>query len=246
MTSDDSLYRAPSSSLGRPSEGSARSLDDAIAGEFDFEIGEVFSEAWALTKGSKSVLLGAMAISLGVSMANQGVGFMASSSESGMMSILAFIVSLGAMAVSYAISGGATLYAIKRAAGDSSASFDDVLSGFNMILPIVGVMLLYMILVMLGLFLFILPGIYLGVGYALAIGLKVERGTGVWESLETSRKAIHNCWFKMAGLMILMMLAMAIGMVVTLGIGLIWLLPFASLVIGVVYVKIFGYSGTTH
>jgi hypothetical protein len=240
------MYRAPSSSLGRPSEGSARSLDDAIAGEFDFEIGEVFSEAWALTKGSKSVLLGGMAISLGVSMANQGVSFMAGTSESGMMSILALIVSLGAMAVSWAISAGMTFYAIKRAAGDPSASFDDVLSGFNMMLPIVGVMLLYTVIVILGFLLLILPGLYLGVGYVLAIGLKVERGTGVWESLETSRKAIHNCWFKMAGLLILMSLGMAIGMIFTLGIGLIWLLPFASLVIGVVYVKIFGYSGTTH
>lgn len=243
MTSDDSMYRAPSSSLSRPSEGSARSLDDAIAGNFSFEIGAVLSEAWALTSGSKSVLLGAMAISLGVSMANQGVTVMAGSSESALLSILAFVVSLGSMAVSYAISGGATLYAIKRAGGDESASFDDVLAGFGMIVPIVGLMILYVILLMLGLLLFLLPGIYLAVGYMLAIGLKMERKTGIWESLETSRKAIHNCWFKMAGLMILMSLIVMVGAIVTLGIGLIWLLPFASLVIGVVYVKVFGYSG---
>ena len=245
MTSDDSMYRAPSSPLGRPSAGNARSLDDAIAGNFDFEIGEVLSEAWALTKGSKSVLLGAMAISIGVSVANQGVTMMAASSESVLFSVLAFAISIGAMAVTYAISAGMTLYAINRAAGDSSASFDDVLSCFGQTLPILGVMFLGGLLSVLGLLLLILPGIYLMVGFSMAIGLKVERNTGVWESLDTSRKAIHNRWFKMAGLMIVMALMVGLGAIISLGVGLIWLFPFASLVIGVVYNKIFGYSGNT-
>ena len=178
-------------------------------------------------------------------MANHLIGVMAASSESGLFSALALVISLGAMAVTYAISAGMTLYAIKRAAGDPSASFDDVLSCFGQILPILGVMILYGLLTVLGLLLLILPGIYLMVGFSMAIGLKVERNTGVWESLDTSRKAIHNCWFKMAGVMLVMSLIVGLGTIITLGVGLIWLFPFASLVVGVVYREIFGYSGNT-
>jgi uncharacterized membrane protein len=243
MTSDDSIYRAPSSSLGRPSEGDARSLDDAIAGEFDFKMGEVLSEAWALTDGSKSVLLGGLAISIGVSGANAVVTSLAEMSDSSFLSFVAFVVYLVATAVSYSINGGMTLYAIKRAAADPSASFDDILSCFGMILPIFGIFLLYILITMFGFVLLVLPGIYVAVGYMLAVPLKVERGTGIWESLETSRKAIHNVWLRVAGLMLATTLAVVIGGLVTFGIGLIWLIPFASLVVGVMYREIFGYTG---
>jgi uncharacterized membrane protein len=243
MSNDDSLYRAPASSLDRTSSGSARSLDDAIAGNFSFEIGDVLSEAWSLVPGSKGVILGAIAISLGVNMAVQGVSMLAATDESGLMSLLFFIVSLAAGAIIYTINAGVFIYAIKRAAGDESASFDDVLSCFDQVLPIFGLTLFQGFLMLLGFLALVIPGIYLMVGYLFAVPLKAERGLGIWESLETSRRSVGNAWFKVAVMMLVVGLGVAFGGLLTLGIGFIWLIPFGVLVMGVVYREIFGYGG---
>lgn len=246
MSSDDSMYRAPASSLDRPSEGSARSLDDAIAGRFDFDFGEVLSEAWRLVDGSKGVILGAFAIQLVLNVVSQGIMRFGSDSDNALFGILSFLISLGVNVVTYTITAGIFLYAIKRAAGDASASFDDVLSCFGIALPIFGLAVLQGILTGLGFVLLILPGIYLAVAYAFAIPLKVERGLGIWESLETSRKSVTNVWWKVAGLFLVVGLAVILGGAVTLGIGLIWLAPFGTFVVAVLYREIFGYSGARH
>ena len=242
MTSDETAYRAPESSLSRPAVGNRRSLDDALAGQFDFELGDVLSEAWALTAGSKTVILGAVAIAIGANIAVQAVTVLGGD-DPGLMALVALLVSLAANAVIYTINGGIFLYAIKRAAGDESASFDDVLSCFGMILPIFGLMLLSGLLTFLGLLLLLVPGIYLAVAYSMALPLKVERGLGIWESLEISRKVLTTCWLKMAATVLVTGLAVGIGSIVTLGIGAIWLLPFGALVFGVLYREIFGYGG---
>ncbi len=245
MSSEESVYRAPTSPLERPAAGEARSLESALSGDYDFEIGAVLSEAWALTKGSKGVILGALAITFGVNMATQAISFF-TQSESGLVIALGALLSLVPMAIIYTINAGILLYAIKRAAGDSSASFDDVLSCFPLLLPIVGVVALQGLLTVVGFLLLILPGIYLAIGYLMAVPLKVERGLGIWESLETSRKSVHHRWLKLLGLSLVTGLIVMLGGLLTLGIGFIWLLPFGMLVYGIVYREIFGYSATGH
>lgn len=243
MSSDESLYRAPESSLDRPVRGTARSLDAAMAGDWDFDFGEVLSEAWRLTNGSKGVIWLGAAITLGANMVFQGLNAFAAESGSSLLYLLLAVAYIGSLVVGYAVNGGTTLYAVKRAAGDETASFDDVLKGFTMILPILGVLLLYGLLSMVGLLLFVIPGIYVMVACVLALPLKVERGLGVWESIQTSRKAVHHRWFKVAALLFVTALAVGFGSILTLGIGAIWLIPYFSLVYGVLYREAFGYSG---
>jgi len=242
MSSDDSVYRAPGSPLDRPSEGGARSLDDAIAGNFDFDIGSVLQEAWELVSGSKGVVLGAIAIQIVLSGLSQGIGTAWSDSGNALFAMLAFLISIGVNIVTYTISAGLYLYGIKRAAGDPSASFEDVVSCFSIALPITGLVLLQGLLSVIGFLLLIVPGIYLVVAYGFALPLKVERGLGIWESLETSRKAVTTAWWKVAGLFLVVGLAVAIGGLLSLGIGLIWLIPFGTMALGVTYREIFGYS----
>jgi hypothetical protein len=245
MSSDDSVYRAPASALDRPTEGSARTLEDAIAGNFDFEMGEVFSEDWALVNGSKMVVCAGAALSLG---ANVIAEVLAWNDGSGISAIVVTVVWLAGKAALYAINAtinaGLFLYAIKRAAGDDSASFADITSCFQLILPIAGLTLLPTLLMLLGFALFLIPGIYLAVAYVFAVPLKVERGLGIWDSLETSRKSVTNAWWKVAGVMLGAGLAVIIGTIVTLGIGIIWLGPFMIMVMGVTYREIFGYSAS--
>ena len=244
MSTGESVYRAPESALDRPVEGAARSIEDAIAGRWDFDLGEVLHEGWALTNGSKSVIWTALAISIAANVAYQVLNLtVITPSESLPLIGLGFLISLGVSFLGYVINGGVAYYAVKRAAGDESASLADVTGAFSMAGPIIGVMVLLGLAVGLGFLLLIVPGIYLAVGFSFALQLKIERNLGIWESLSVSRQAVHNRWFKVAALMFATVVAVGLGSVLTLGIGAIWLVPFASLVWGVAYREIFGYTG---
>jgi uncharacterized membrane protein len=248
MTPDDSIYRPPESSLGVSieAEGNFGSVERGVNGDFEFVIGDVLSEAWDLTNGSKGVLLGGLAVFYGVSIVFSLLSVAATGVETDSFDLQAqagaFAVRSVGTIISYPIMAGIFLYAIKRASGDTSASFGDVLGQFDRFLPIVGLMLLQSLLVIVGIFFLVLPGIYLAVSYTLALPLLIEKDMGVWESLETSRRAISNCWFRCFGLMMVAGLIAGIGGLMTLGVGLIWFAPLAMLSFGVFYRNVFGFE----
>ena len=63
-----------------------------------------------------------------------------------------------------------------------------------------------------GLFLFVVPGIYLIVAYTFSYMLIVDRGYSVWQALEASRRVVNGNWWKVAGLTGLMLILMVGGM----------------------------------
>ena len=77
------------------------------------------------------------------------------------------------------------------------------------------------------------------IAYAFAMPLVVEKNISAWRALETSRKALTGKWFPMLGLMLLMMLVNSLT-VLTLGIALIWTIPWSVLIMSMVYTKLFG------
>ena len=249
MTSDDSIYRPPESSLSVPieSEGSFGSLAKGVNGDFEFAIGDVLSEAWDLTNGSKGVLLGGLAIFYGISIAFSLLSLAITGVEPDSVDFaaqgLGFAIRTVGTVIGYPIMAGIFLYAIKRASGDGSASFGDIFGPFDRFLPILGLMLLQSLLIIVGMLFLILPGIYLAVSYTLALPLLVEKDVGIWESLETSRKAISNCWFRCLGLMLVAGMIAGIGGMFTLGVGLVWFAPLAILAFGVLYRNVFGFEG---
>ncbi len=246
MSVDETVYAAPQSALDRPVAGSVRSLEDAIEGDWDFDIVDVMSEAWQKISGAKGAMWVGILVMYAASFVLQmvGAGIAAAFGEGSFLGTsIAVLVQLGGQAISWIVTAGVYYYAIKWSAGDRSATATDVLSGFSIAGPLIGVYLLMVLLTALGFVLLILPGIYLAIAYSLATPLVIERGLGVWEALETSRKAITNHWFKVFGLGLLASLAAGLGIVVTLGIGVVWAMPFFFMVYGVLYNRIFGYSG---
>ncbi|MEZ4291022.1 MAG: hypothetical protein R3E53_11035 [Myxococcota bacterium] len=78
--------------------------------------------------------------------------------------------------------------------------------------------------------LLIVPGVYLAIAYQMAMPLVIERGLGLWDALETSRKAITHCWFRY--LLVLLVAVAGLGAELLdrpFGIGAIWALPFFTL-----------------
>ncbi len=144
--------------------------------------------------------------------------------------------------VSYPLSAGMTMLGIKRSVGEPANAFM-IFDYYSKTISIFLLYVLMMILIFIGLILLILPGIYLMVAYSMAMPLLVEKNMGIWEALETSRKRINKCWFEMLVLYILMIVLFIVA-ALPLGIGLIWAVPFAIVLMAVVYRNLFGVGQT--
>lgn len=244
MDSGSSIYRPPSAGLERagPTGGDWGSIDRAVAGEVPFEIGPILSEAWERTGGSKGVVMAGVllvyAISLGLGVASTLL--QATDPESGAASAAAFLLNLASVFVTYPLTAGILIYGVRRAASDPEAGFGDLLSCLPLALPLVGLYLLQGLLTVVGLLLLVLPGIYLAIAYSYGVLLLAERRLGVWQALETSRKALTHCWFQyFAFLLALGGVNVVVG-VLTLGIGLVWSVPWALLAYAIGYRNLFG------
>jgi hypothetical protein len=202
----------------------------------NWDIGEVFNEAWQLTKGFKGTLIGAVFIYIAITMV-VSVPFEFIGSDSVLLKLVSQIV-IGL--ITYPLGVGLTMLGIKRSVGMPTRAAM-VFDYYPKTIPIFLLYLLMMILIALGLVLLILPGIYLMMAYFMAIPLLVDKNMGIWEALETSRKTITQCWFRFFGLFLILMVIVSISMI-PLGIGLIWAAPFGCIVMGIVYRSLFGVS----
>ena len=133
---------------------------------------------------------------------------------------------------------GLGLLGIRRAAGKDTP-VSTLWEPYSHALPLIVLFVLMAVLVVAGFFLLVLPGIYLSIAYSFAPYLIVEKNMGIWEALETSRKAITQYWWRYFGLMIVALVLIIIGAIPLL-IGLIWVLPIVAIATGEVFAKTFG------
>lgn len=220
------------------------SVERGLAGDYQFTIGEILAEAWKKTNGSKGTFFLANLLYMAVLF---GVGFVvrlatAIFDEVG-LDLFDVLNQLIPLAFAMPMVGGIWILAIRRGASVPTSPII-VLSYFHLLLPMLGLVLMTYIFVGIGLALLVIPGLYLSVGYALAVPLLVEKGLGPWEALETSRKAVTKDWFHVLGLSLVLGL-INIATVVTLLIGLIWTLPLTYISMGILYRKVFGIEQST-
>lgn len=238
-------YAAPSSSLQETRDpGQVPSIEEALSRGYDFRIGELLSESWQRVKGTKGIVIGGFlvfyAVMMAVSFALGGIfGLMGlAGNETVVSAITEMLLGMLASAMAYPFMAGLNMVGIRRAA-DQPISFNEIFSHFDRTVPILVTVLLSIVLIYAGMLLLIIPGIYLGVAYILAVPLIVERGLTPWQAMEASRKAITQHWFKVFGLLLVLGL-IAVLSILTLGIALVWTLPLFVIAIGVLYRTIFG------
>jgi hypothetical protein len=221
------------------------SLERGVAGDYPLVLGEVISEAWGRINGNKGTIWAAllmyMAVVFLVSLVlglvfgappapAEGVAASASSGDLLEQLLIALLVTpiwVGIIFLGVAI------------ASDRSAKSTSIFSWYGMTVKLFITYLLMGVMIMLGMLLLVLPGIYLAVAYQLALPLVADKGLGPWEALEASRKAITHKWFTFFGLWIVAVAATMVSMVL-LGIPLIWVLPTTIVGLGIVYRNIFG------
>lgn len=105
------------------------------------------------------------------------------------------------------------------------------------------VSLLYGFIVLLGLIVLILPGIYLAIRYSLASVLIIDRDISVMQAFSESARLTHNTRWKILGLMIVLALVNLLGLLL-LGIGLFVTIPITTLAFIFVYRSLLRAKGT--
>jgi len=215
-------------------------LEQTLAGATNWTIGDILGDSWKLVPGFKGTAwLALIAYSVAAIVVGIAVQLVATATRS--MAITQ-LVNYGLSALFLGpMFAGVMMLGVRRAAGEETraAMVGDCLS---QVARIAGLSILQAVLVMLGFLLLVIPGIYLGVSYILALPLLVDRRMGIWQALETSRRAIGTCWFKTCGLLLSFSALSLVGLF-TLGIGLIWILPLCIIAWGMLYHRLVGYSG---
>lgn len=86
------------------------------------------------------------------------------------------------------------------------------------------VLAIYWLMVGIGLLLFVVPGIYLGIKYSFAAYIFADKGTKVWEAFERSEEMTRGIKWKLLGFSILQFLIILLG-ALAFGIGLLIAIP---------------------
>lgn len=218
-------------------------LDSIEAADYDFTIGAVLSEAWEKTSGLKGSFWAAagvfilVIITLSV-VVGMGSAFLLDSSDMAAGTVLSMVLQLVIMAVMYPFAAGVIMLGVERSV-DLPISYTSVFSYFSYTLPLLGVAVLSSLFISIGFLLLIIPGVYLSLAYIFAVPLIVNKNMGVWEAMETSRKAVTSHWFKLFFLFLLMAVIVLIS-ALPFGLGLIWTYPMSVAALGIMFRDIFG------
>jgi uncharacterized membrane protein len=160
--------------------------------------------------------------------------------------VLAWLVSIGLAAVpvlgwivGFVLMGGLDYMFLRRIRGEA-VQIGDVFAGFNLaLLNLAMAGLVKWLLVSLGLILCILPGIYLAVGYVFALPLVVDKQMEFWPAMEVSRLVVHEHWWSIFALVIVLALVVLAGALVC-GVGVLVSAPLATAAFMYVYEDLFG------
>ncbi len=203
--------------------GDVRGVNTLVGEGYRVEIGKYFSRGWEIFSGYMGGFIGFMFI---VWLINVFLNF------------IPVIGWLASIAISGPLSAGYYIVAFKRMKGQQ-VEFGDFFLGFNYFLQLFLATLVVGIFIFLGFIALILPGIYLAVSYVLVVPTIIDRKMDFWEAMEASRKVITRKWFSIFLLGILIALLNLAGLL-ALGIGLIFTIPWSSVIIAAAYEDIFG------
>lgn len=231
------------------SDNNYGSIEKAISGDYEFSIGDVLSEAWEKTSGAKWVIQVAffyyflVIIGVVVVMGTAVALLMGASDDVAFSVVMELVIQLGLNLIIMPIAMGIAILGIKRSV-DAPIIAGSIFGYFSKMFSLLATLILMYIMIVIGLLLLVLPGIYLAVAYYMAMPLVVEKGMSPWQALETSRKAITHRWFSVFGLFLILGIIVFVS-AIPLGLGMIWTLPMMIIAFGILYRNMFGVEPET-
>ena len=238
-TDGSNPYESPDAVLttGRTSTAGG-SIEATLNGDSELDFGDVASEAWQRTSGLKRILLGGMILfylGLIVLVAIfQGTGLISEESPLGGM-----VFQLIITALTYPFLAGVIMLCLRQSV-DVPIEFGQLFQYYGSVLTLAAIAILVSLLTTVGFILLILPGIYLSFATMLAIPLHVEKGLGVVDSITTSIKLVNKQLLTVILLGLAVIVAIVVGIMTI--IGWIWLLPWAMMVMAIIYRQLAGVS----
>src|SRR3954470_15608873 len=179
------------------------------------DISSALSRGWALLRDHLPLLVGATVLGWLVT-----VG-------------LAFVPVLGWI-VGFVLMGGLDYMFLRRIRGEE-VLIGDLFAGFNLaLLDLTMAGLVKWLLTSLGLVLCILPGIYLAVGYVFALPLVIDKKMPFWTAMEVSRRVVHEHWWSVFALIVVLLLVVFAGFLLC-GVGELITIPVATAALMYVY-----------
>lgn len=199
---------------------------------------ELFSESIKIFKTNWSVMiLGFIALVVSI-LAINSLGTVIVNLSDGLMAI-AILINILTWLFEVLISIGFVNLALRVSRGETS-SIKDIYFAFNSKFPILNYVLLSImvsVLVILGYFLLIIPGIILTAGLLFANYLFIDQKKGIQASLEKSWEITKGYKLKILGLLILILLLNILGLL-SIVVGLLITLPLTQIILTVLYFKL--------
>ena len=132
---------------------------------------------------------------------------------------------------------GIGLLGIRKSAG-LEIDYNMIVQPYRYFLPLLMLATLVSLITLVGFALLVLPGIYFALSYSFAPYLLMAKNMGIWESMETSRKAVTKNFWRFFGLSLILAIVNIVGALLLL-IPLFWLIPISVIAFGEVYNHIF-------
>ncbi len=202
---------------------------------YDFSIIGVLKEGFYRSNGVKLIFVGAIIIFIAISIFVAGLlDFIFPQGDS---NLNIYAVSFLKMIFTLPILVGVMMLGVKRAR-DKDLDIPSIFNYYTIAMPIIFAYIIVTLITTIGFLLLILPGIYLSVSYSFTYMLIVDKGLGIWEAMELSRKTITLRWFKFFVLALLCGVIIILS-AIPLGVGLIWTLPMIYITYGLLYHRLF-------
>jgi hypothetical protein len=173
-------------------------------------LGEVLDTAFRLIRDHFMLLVGlALTMALPINLISVAFVEMA---EGGGLAVAGGLLGLGLfLLVVSPIATAAITYAISEVYLGRSVGFGDSLKvGLRLFLRLVGTAALMMIVVMLGLVLLIIPGLYLALAYLLTYQVIVIEDIGGWNALKRSKELTQNNMLRILAIYLVSMILMTV------------------------------------
>jgi uncharacterized membrane protein len=155
------------------------------------------------------------------------------------LSFVPFVGSLASVVISPPLSVGYFFVADKIRRGEAY-TFNNFFDGFKAPFgQLIVLSLISSILTVVGTIFCILPGIYLAIGYSLSNCVLVFHKFEFWEAMEASRKVVSKNFWTFLGLFLVMGIGGALAIILTCGVGSLFVAPVIVLTIYCIYIKIF-------
>jgi hypothetical protein len=203
-----------------------QNMEQLLKKDYPFKFGEYINEGFTIFKKNIGYFIGFMLV--------YGIALF-------FINLIPILGQIASGVIAFPLWAG-VYFVGKKILKDEPYEFKDffiAFTDFNKFLNLWLVSLVSGFFIAIGIFLLVIPGIYLAIAYALSVMFVLFAGTDFWNGMEFSRKLITKKWFHFFGFFIVLGLINLLG-AIALGIGLLVTIPATSLAVLAAYDDIVG------